>query len=85
MFNWSTLKVQTTLDNLVSLGKLGNRLFSTKSVYWLASEFATTQKATPTPQVSWSSAILCLHVNLHDVGSELVESIKVSDDHLYHQ
>ena len=43
-----SLNVQTSLDNLVPLGKLGNKLFSTKSVYWLTSEFATTQKATPT-------------------------------------
>jgi len=77
------LRIQTSLDNLVSLGKLGNKLFDTKSVYWLTSEFAATQAA-PTPQVSWATSIF-LYVSIHDLGSEWLENVKVSGDHLYHQ
>ena len=38
---------QASLDNLVSSGKLAQKEFAGKSVYWLVSEFSCTAKETP--------------------------------------
>lgn len=39
--------VQAALDSLVSSGKLAQKEFAGKSVYWLVSEFSYTAKETP--------------------------------------